>query len=64
MADKGGSIVVQNKKVERLLSDSTTYERLNEDFLPLYKVELYDLVNEAFSKKVIITSKHHTFTTS
>lgn len=57
-ADKGGSIVVQNrddylKEAHRLLADTHTYMKLTSDPLPSFQVELKLLVEKAWQNGVL-----------
>lgn len=49
------------KEAYRLLSDNATYEILQNDPLPEYKVELTELMNQAFAQGLIQKSKKQFF---
>lgn len=61
-ADKGGSVVVQNKvdyikEADWLLADTETYLKLRTNPLPVYQQELESLVYEAWENGVLTKKK-------
>lgn len=61
-ADKGGSIVVQNREdyiheIKRLPGDSNSYSLLSEDALPSLKLELHTLIDLTSSEGILSTKE-------